>query len=101
LLDAMFMSAIPPLPRLFAQYVVVVNSGNSDRNGATHWTNTNCETPITPASPIMLERNGCATSASAPPPTTNSAAIASHRINGARATTARGTASTTPTCTST
>ena len=55
----MFISAMPAFPRLRAQFEVLTNSGNSERNGATHWMNTNWEIPSTAASPIMLSRKGC------------------------------------------
>ena len=42
-----------PLPRPRAQYVVVMNSGNSDRHGATHWMNTNVGIPASVARPIV------------------------------------------------
>ena len=58
--DTMFISAIAALPRRRAQYMALIFSGNSDRNGATHWMNRYSETPKYTANCSMLSRNGCA-----------------------------------------
>ena len=71
-----------------------MNSGSSERNGATHWTNTNWDTPRTVARPIMLYRNGWAVRKSTTPPTTNRPRMASFRHGAWRRITMRATAAT-------
>src|SRR5262252_65137 len=66
-------------------------SGNSDRNGATHWTNTNVEMPSPAASALRLPRNGGAATYRRTPPTRNSPAISEFRTGRLWASIMRGT----------
>src|SRR5512132_2067162 len=66
--DTMFMRATGARVTRRAQANADVFSGNSDRNGATHWMNTNCEKPNVPASAIIEARNGSATKKMIAPP---------------------------------
>src|SRR5258706_13817068 len=72
LLDTMFISAIGAWVTRRAHVNVDTNSGNSDRNGATHWTRKNWLMPISPANAVIDVRNGCAVTYSSSPPTANS-----------------------------
>src|SRR5256885_15762840 len=76
LLDTMFISAIGACVTRRAQPNVETNSGNSERNGATHCTKKNWLIPTVAASAIIELRNGCAVRNSSPPPTANSPPMA-------------------------
>src|SRR6266849_4671418 len=76
LLETMFMSAIGACVTRRAHPNVDTNSGNSDRNGATHWTRKNWLMPSVAATAIIDSRNGCAVTYSSPPPTANNPPIA-------------------------
>src|SRR2546430_11642619 len=79
LLDTMFISAMGAWVTRRAQRNADTFSGNSERNGATHWTSTNWLTPKRPATASMDSRNGCAVAYNSPPPAANSPPIAAWR----------------------
>src|SRR5881296_2811040 len=74
--DTMFISAIEDFPGRRAQYMALSFSGNSDRNGATHWMNRYSDTPKYTANRSMLRRNGAAATYRMRPPPANSRVIA-------------------------
>src|SRR6266550_1613893 len=79
LLDTRFMSAIGAWVTRRAQENAETFSGNSERNGATHWTSTNWLTPNSPATASIDSRNGWAVAYSSPPPVANSPPIGARR----------------------
>src|SRR5712692_9059121 len=79
LLDTRFISASgAPAPRR-AHVTVETISGNSDRNGATHWTRKNRLTPNSAAAASIDSRNGWAVSSRSAPPPPRRPAIAADR----------------------
>ena len=67
------------------------NSGNSDRNGATHWMNTYSLMPRVRARAIRLSTKGWATKKRMAPPPRNIPTMAAPRTPGRRPITCRGT----------
>src|ERR1041384_135346 len=67
----MFINAIGALVTRRAQLNAETFSGNSDKNGATHWTNTNVEIPRPIATAFKLSRKGSAATYRIKPPPTN------------------------------
>src|SRR2546423_14922599 len=76
--DPMFMSATGARVTRLAHANAEVFSGNSDRNGATHWMKTNWEIPKVAASAIIDARNGSATKKMIAPPAASSPPTAAH-----------------------
>src|SRR5262249_46167685 len=71
--ETMFIKAIGAFPGLRAQYIALSFSGNSDRNGATHWMNRYSETPRVTANRSRLGRKGSGGRYRRSPPPTNRA----------------------------
>src|SRR2546425_12921293 len=69
LLETMFINAIGARVTRRAQLNVDTNSGNSERNGATHCTRKNWLMPSVAATAIIELRKGCAVTYSIAPPT--------------------------------
>src|SRR5664279_4246402 len=61
--ETRFITAIGAFVIVRAQLNAESFSGNSERNGATHWTKTNCETPAEIASASMDSTNAWADTA--------------------------------------
>src|SRR5512147_2246082 len=76
--DTMFIRATGARVTRRAQAKAEVFSGNSERNGATHWMKTNWEIPIVAARAIMEVRNGSATRKMMMPPRTRRPMTAAH-----------------------
>src|SRR3954471_24445282 len=76
LLDTMFISAIGACVTRRAQPNVETNSGNSDKNGATHCTRKNWLMPNAAATAIIEFKKGCAVAYNSAPPTANRPPIA-------------------------
>src|SRR5437660_12017577 len=79
LLDTMFISAMGAWVTRRAQRNADTFSGNSDRNGATHWTSTNWLTPSSPATASIDSRNGWAVTYRSAPPAPNNPMMAAGR----------------------
>src|SRR5512140_2776978 len=75
--ETRFITAIGAFEIWRAQLNAESFSGNSERNGATHWTKTNCETPKEIASASIDSTNEWAETRRRSPPTTKIPAIAS------------------------
>src|SRR5664279_4581973 len=80
--ETRFMTAIGAFVIWRAQLNADSFSGNSERNGATHWTKTNGATPAAIASASMDSTNACAETTRRRPPTTKIPAIAQPRRPG-------------------
>src|SRR5512141_3031844 len=74
--ETRFITAIGAFEICRAQLNAESFSGNSERNGATHWTKTNCETPNETASASIDSTKECAETSSSAPPTRKMPAIA-------------------------
>src|SRR5262249_56067798 len=77
-----------------AQAKAEVFSGNSEMKGATHWMNTNWDTPRLTARPSMAFRKGSATSTMMTPPTTKRPRTAIQRLAPVKDSAQRDTAGT-------
>src|SRR5512140_1256012 len=80
--DTRFMTAMGAFVICLAQLNAESFSGNSDRNGATHWTNTKGDTPAAIESASIDSTKEWAETARTAPPTTKIAAIAQARRPG-------------------
>src|ERR1035437_3719091 len=80
--DTSFMPAIGAFEIWRAQLNADSFSGNSERNGATHWTKTNGDTPAAMDRASIDSTNAWAETARRSPPTTKIAAIAQARFPG-------------------
>src|SRR5664280_786549 len=80
--ETRFITAIGAFVIWRAQLNAESFSGNSERNGATHWTKTNCETPAEIASASMDSTNAWADTARIAPPTRKMPAMAHPRRRG-------------------
>ena len=90
--ETRFITAIGAFVIWRAQLNAESFSGNSERNGATHWTKTNCETPTEIASASMDSTNAWADTARSAPPTRKMPAMAHPRRRGPCARAQRDTA---------
>src|SRR5947207_6073731 len=89
--ETRFITAIGAFVIWRAQLNAESFSGNSDRNGASHCTKTNCETPAATAIASIDSTNERAETRRIAPPTTKIPAIAQPRFPGPRSSAQRET----------